>query len=403
MAQSPVRYWTTLFLLVASPALAANVTIKVTDPKGAPVASAEIDLGFGGPKVTTDKDGQATVVVEDDRIDKPATIVVTYRDPVTQRMRSERKTVTLKPTISLNLLQFEFEPARRFGCRMFGGAFQLGGGPGTRSVNGAPLTSVSLAAATSVNGGPPVSSSSDLNATEIAAKNDQERKEVGLTAPIVIGLRQPLQPNQRVGPCDAPGALMLPSFFVNFGRVNVLFDSINQTPSLSQSFSGSGTTLTFGGDFTFVPDQSDWLIGIGFEHFRTSEVAVDRSRPVSDFFPTGSQTISDDVRYQARANTIRGTVGYITSRFVPYGGLGVTRYSGDLNLDSSVSVRSSPPGATGGSQVQFDQSIRNSFGRTSVHAIAGVAIPLTRQIGVMADARVTGSDIDVFVRALLMR
>lgn len=403
---------TLLALLCAATAWAANVTIKVTDSRGDPVVSAELDLGFGGPKATTDKDGTATVVVDDDRIDKPAVILVTFFDAAAKRQRTERVTVTLRPSVSLQLPRFDTLPARRFGCLINGGAFQIAPGAGTLARNDAPLTNVTFNTAGLINGNQVFSDAGDLSADDLVDENQDEKKKVRFNAPAHVKVQLPI-PVSGSGPCDGSGALLVPSIYAGVGRTNVTFNSINLDSSLNQTFSGSGQTMTFGGEVVLSPPSSPVLFGFGFEHFRTTDVAVERSRPVSDFFDPGARTISDDVVYQARSNSFRFTAGFAAGPVVPYGGVGLSRFQATLKQDSAIDLSpaastpppgsTTPPGSSSSTQIEFRQSLRTTFSKTYTHGIAGVAVPLPGPLGLLVESRFTSNSLDAIVRLALIR
>jgi hypothetical protein len=392
-----------LVIAGAVPVWAANVTIKVTNANGDPVPSAEVDLGFGGPKATTGKDGTATAVVDDDKIDKRAVIVVTFFDPTAKRQRTERLTVTLRPTVSLQLPRFDMLPGRHFGCHMFGGAFGVGTGIGSVARNDAPFTAVSFSQVGTINNNEVFSDSGTLTADELAEQNQQEKKQVRLNSPIHVHARVPINVQPGSNPCDRSGALFVPSVYGGFGRTNVDFDSINVDSALNQGFSGGGQTMSFGGQVLFSPPSSPLLFGGGFEHFRTSEMSVDRSRPISDFFATGAQTISDDVLYQARSNSFRFTTGYAMNGVVPYGGFSVTHFTATLAQDSRIDLNPPPPGSTATTRVILQQSTRTDFSKVYTHGLAGVAIPLAGPLGLMAETRFHRNGADVFVCVGFMR
>jgi hypothetical protein len=388
------------WILLAVPAAAVTVTIEVKDSGGNAVAGAEIDLGLGGPPVTTNAQGLATADVSDDQMGRRVTVAIAFGGGAGQSRRTVRRSVTLAPNVQLEVPSLDVSPERRFGCRSGGGVFQFGGGLGYSLPDHAPLTSQSFEFGRTVNGNPLTTfarsgNTPDADLDQINETDDKHQRFINVPD---FSATVPLPELWGRRPCDIPGLMIIPTVEFGFERADVRFESDVVPPGLSQNFTGDGLGFRIALGTMINPDDTPWFLGVGFEHRRIGATEVTRSRPVSDFFTPPARTLSDDAEYQARTNGVRITVGYALSAAVPYAGLAHTRFRSNLRLDSEIDI--TPANTT--SVLVHEQLFENTFRKNYTQVIGGVNVQVAGPIAAGVEARFGGGKTDVLARAIFL-
>jgi hypothetical protein len=388
-------------LLLAAPASAVvTVTVTVTDSTGQPVPSAEVDLGLGGPPVTTNAQGQATADVPDDQANRRITMAVTFVDGQSQSRRTVRRSVTLSPNVQFQLPSFSMSPARRFGCRAAGGATQFSVGLGYAMRDHAPLVSQTFEFGRLLNGQPltTFAMSGEISEADRDAINAADEKYQRLVS--IPDLSAQVSMPELFGrrPCDIPGLIFIPTIGVGVDWADVTFESENVNPAFTQSFTGTGRAFHMEVGGTFIPPDSNWIVGLAFEHTRTMDTDVERNRPVSDFFAAGARTLRDEAEYNARTNGLRLTLGYgYRDWFFPYAGFSVTWFTSHLHLDSDVDITATVT-SPANSQVVHTQVFDNTFEETYARLVAGGAFPIGGPIVLSGEGRFGKGGADLLVK-----
>jgi hypothetical protein len=404
----------------AAPAFAVAVSVTVTNADGEPVASAEIDLGFGA-KGTTDGSGRATIDVPEERVGEENVLVgITFVvNETTGETRTIQRSVNkLGLNLDFRLTPQEQQPdrqpdqrperpsptngvppGRELGCAFAGAGFQVAFGAGIAEVDETPLEEQSFEFVFFIDGSQVTSASGPKSDAELAEINRVEKKKHERDELGPVSVRIPLYR----GSCRDPGLRIVPALRLGAGQADVDFTSTNvEMPGFSQSFSGDGWMYGGGLDLTLLRAEKRCVYGLGLEHWRSESIDVRRSVDLATtFFGSGTMTLRDDIRYEYETTSVRLTAGHAGDRFLPYAGLRYTWFDAELDQRSAIDISALFPTAPPGTEVVQDQHILGFFGDDYVEAVAGIMAKIGERAAVAGEAVAGEDSLEFKVNALL--
>jgi hypothetical protein len=406
-----------VIMLAAADAWAVVVSFEATDASGAPLPGATIRIGDRSG--TTGPDGTASIDVAAEPGDEVEVVVfhggaVVFEGAVDVRQGAPVRVTTRAPSAAGSGVEsIIFPDGFESGDTSAWSRLTVAGTYSAERVDpklGAQTSEVlTRIGGSTVPGG---SQSGSLTPNELADANASERKRHEIPSSLGLRLALPLpsfgggrrpslapfagtvfasaeQPSpagvDTAGPGGAApragGWRFYPSLSVGVSQADVEFRSQNLADGTQATFSGDGLRLIAGVQGVLFPcGDCRWFGTVSYEHARTGEIDVTRNPGLETVVPAGVEAVEDRVRYRARSDSFRATVGRAFRHVAPWAGVRGARFRGHLDVDLLIRAIGLP--------AEQSQSARNEYEESLLEAIAGVDVGIP---GTKLMLRVEGS------------